>query len=105
MINSAKEFHLLRTSSVKEEYDRAAHDSATIDVWLDVIREYPELRKWVEHNKTIPIEIIKTLINFDSDVRSFVAAKRNLTPELFDLLSKDSDYIVRQALAANKKNI
>jgi hypothetical protein len=45
MISSANEFAKLRSSQVKEEYDRAAHEEASLEVWQDVIENYPELRK------------------------------------------------------------
>jgi hypothetical protein len=47
VIKSADEFIALRTSDSKDEYDRAAMDEAPVAVWLDVIRLYPDYRKWV----------------------------------------------------------
>jgi len=103
MIHSAEEFVALRDSTVKDEYDRAATDEAPVSVWKDVIDRFPGYRKWVAHNKTVPLEILTLLCQFEPDVRRFVAVKRKLSGELFELLSKDHDAIVRQGIASNKK--
>jgi len=103
MISSAEEFIKLRDSSIKTEYDRAAMDDADISIWRDIIERYPNYRKWVAHNKTVPIEILEELCECDAGVRCFVAAKRKLTAKLFEKLSKDPDAMVRVAIAANKK--
>lgn len=103
MIYSAEEFVKLRESPIKSEYDRAAMDEADISIWRDIIKKYPNHRKWVAHNKTVPIEILEELCKFDTGVRQFVASKRKLTVELFEKLSNDPDSTVRIAIAANKK--
>ncbi|MEX6678844.1 hypothetical protein QWI18_23265 [Pseudomonas sp. W2Oct36] len=103
MITSAEEFIALRSSSIKSEYDRAATEEAPISVWRDVIKRYPNYRRWVSHNKNVPLEILEELCQFDSTVRQFVAAKRKLSPALFEVLSRDESYVVRIAVAANKK--
>lgn len=61
MIRSAEEFVRLRKSDQREEYERAANDSASIEVWRDVISLYPDMHRWVAHNKTVPIEILAIL--------------------------------------------
>lgn len=103
MIHSAEEFVALRDSSIKDEYDRAATDEASISVWKDVIDRFPKYRKWVAHNKTIPLEILTLLCQFGPDVRRSIAVKRKLPDELFELLSNDLDAVVRQGIASNKK--
>ncbi|PHX40753.1 hypothetical protein AO263_16255 [Pseudomonas sp. NZIPFR-PS5] len=103
MIKSAEEFVALRSSSIKSEYDRAAFEEAQISVWRDVIKNYPNYRRWVSHNKTVPLEILEELCQFDSTVRQFVAAKRKLSAAMFEALSRDESYVVRIAVAANKK--
>lgn len=76
MINSAEEFVRLRLSDNMEEYLKAAWDEAPFEVWLQVIETYPEMREWVAHNKSIPIEI-KEILADDADerVRFNVATK------------------------------
>jgi len=39
----------------------------------------------------------------DDSVRAAVASKRKLSPELFELLSKDKSEVVRERVAYNKK--
>lgn len=96
MIESAEEFVRLRTSSLPEEYLRAAEEEATTNVWIDVIQRYPGMRSWVAHNKSVPIEVLALLaVDPDPDVRSVVADRRKLTPELFRQLSADPDEAVR----------
>jgi hypothetical protein len=104
MINSAEEFVALRTSEKPEEYLRAATEAAPIDVWLQIIARFPEMKSWVVHNKTVPLEILETLARDpDARVRMFVAMKNKLSKPLFSLLAEDKDYTVRQRIALNKK--
>jgi hypothetical protein len=104
MIKSAAEFCELRCSEKPNEYHRAAWEEAPMQVWLDVIAQYPDMRSWVAHNKTVPLEILAILADDpDRDVRYTVATKRKLDQALQTKLSKDSDAGVRQALATNAK--
>lgn len=104
MIKSAEEFVRLRTSSQQEDYSRASIDEAPVAVWQEVISLYPEMREWVAHNKTVPIEILEKLAYDPSvSVRAAVAEKRKLNDKLFDLLSFDGEELVRLRLAYNKK--
>jgi len=103
MITSAEEFVALRSSSIKSEYDRAATEEAPISVWREVVKNYPDYRRWVAQNKSVPLEILEELCQFDSTIRQFVAAKRKLSPAMFEALSQDESYVVRIAIAANKK--
>jgi ribonucleotide reductase alpha subunit len=104
MITSADEFIRLRTSDNPEEYRRAIHESADIDVWMEVIRSFPDYKEWVIHNKTIQIEILEELSK-DSDprIREDVARKRKINDEIFYRLARDEDEHVRYALACNTK--
>ncbi|HEX8587635.1 hypothetical protein [Pseudomonas sp.] len=103
MINSAEEFVALRDSEIKAEYDRSAMEEAPVAVWHDVIERFPDHRQWVAHNKTVPVEVLEVLCDFDADTRWFVACKRKLSYELFERLSKDADTNVRIAISVNKK--
>ncbi|WP_423600596.1 hypothetical protein [Roseateles sp. MS654] len=94
----------MRTSDLPDEYSIAAEDEAPTTVWFDVISRFPEMREWVVHNKTVPVEILEVLARDDSaSVRATVADKRKLSSELFDLLARDDDELVRLRLAYNKK--
>lgn len=104
MIRSAEEFARLRTSEDLREQARAGTDEASIDVWLNVVERFPNLREWVAHNKTVPLQILDLLARDSSSaVRFAVAGKRKLSPELQMVLAKDSDSSVRHGLACNAK--
>ncbi|MFH9585300.1 hypothetical protein ACH4MW_23190 [Streptomyces luteogriseus] len=103
MIDSAEEFIRLRFSDAPEEYGRAAAEPAAPGVWREVIERHPEARFWVAHNKTVPLEILRVLVNDpDPRVRSMVASKRKLTPELLTTLAADPDESIRLAVARHK---
>jgi hypothetical protein len=102
-IESADEFVRLRTSDDPVEYRRAAHDDAPLEVWLDVIASYPEMRSWVAHNKTIPIEVLEQLAGDDDpSVRSMVAMKRKATAAILERLARDVDSGVRLHVARHR---
>jgi hypothetical protein len=103
MISSAEEFIALRTSELKSEYDRAAKEEAPIAVWREIIIKHPNFRRWVSHNKTVPLEILEELCIYDSTIRQSVARKRKLSPPMFEMLSRDVSDVVRVAIAANRK--
>jgi hypothetical protein len=104
MIESADEFIRLRDSSDPAEYERAAHDQAPEDVWLDVIQRFPKYRFWVAQNKTVPISILQILAtDADERVRWMVARKRKLPSDLVTLLASDSSESVRAATARHRK--
>ena len=104
MIQSAEEFYQLRTSKNQAEYQRAAHEEATLEVWLSIIEIYPEMKFWVAQNKTVPVEILTILAaDEDSKVRAMVAMKRKLPEKLQLLLAKDTETSVRERLAYNEK--
>jgi hypothetical protein len=104
MIASAEEFVRLRSSEIMAEYLRAAHDSADVQVWLEVIKKYPEFQKWVAHNKSIPNEIIELLSDSqNAQVRSTIANKRKTPAHILEKLSRDADEGVRLRVVYNAK--
>ena len=104
MIDSAKSFVALRISESMEDQYRAAHDSASLETWQSVVREYPEMRFGVAQNKTIPLEILEVLATDpDSRVRDVVAMKRKLPRHLFALLAGDTNDSVRHAVVCNAR--
>lgn len=104
MIESAEQFQSLRESQRADEYSRAAHDEAPLEVWLDIIDRMPDMRFWVAQNKTVPIPVLENLANdVDSRVRGMVARKRKLPEPLQIILATDSDPAVRCALASSAK--
>ncbi len=104
MIRSVAEFIYLRNSEDPEDQTRATNDAADDAVWLSVIKYHPDLRQWVAHNKTVPLSIIRLLIDDpDPATRSWVARKRKLDRAMFVALAEDTDERVRHALVANAK--
>jgi hypothetical protein len=103
MIRSAQEFIALRTSESPADYLRAATESAPIEVWRHVIRDFPSMRIWVVHNKKVPMEILSSLARDSSvEVRVSVAIKNKLSEELMELLAGDPSEKVRERIAYNK---
>lgn len=103
MISSAEEFVELRTRLRREEYLRAAQESAPREIWIEVIQRFPDMRFWVAQNKTVPVEILAVLARDpDAQVRWMCASKNKLTDELFALLAADDDDSVRAGIAYNK---
>jgi hypothetical protein len=104
VIASADEFRELRTSEDRDQYLRAAHDEAPLSVWNDVITRFPDMRMWVAHNKTVPVEILEVLAgDLNGQVRYTVAMKRKLPESLQLRLAADPDESVRLAIAHNAK--
>ncbi|MEM9391088.1 MAG: HEAT repeat domain-containing protein [Bacteroidota bacterium] len=104
MIKSAEEFKRLRESSIPEEYNRAANEEASIDTWNEVLKKYPDLSFWVAQNKTVPVEVLHTLVgNENVNVRCMVARKRKIDDTIFEKLKEDEDESVRHALICNAK--
>jgi hypothetical protein len=103
-ISSADEFIRLRNSDHSDEYLQAAHEPASMEVWMEVIERYPDARVWVAQNKTVPLEVLAILAKDpDPRVRFMVAMKRKLTPELLELLASDSDEGVRERVARHRR--
>lgn len=104
MIANPEEFVMLRRSKHQVDYLRSATDCATSEVWLEVIRKFPDMRIWVAHNKTIPIEILSLLARDPNpEVRAAVAMKNKLSYGLMELLAKDVDDSVRERVTYNEK--
>lgn len=104
MIESAEEFVTLRQSEDPDLYTRAAQDSAREEVWLEVVKRYPEMKVWVVHNKTVPGSILRTLASDpDPNVRASVAQKRKVGDAILEKLAYDADGRVRLEVAVNKR--
>lgn len=104
MIESAAEFVGLRTREDPGEYQRAAREEAPLEVWLAVIEDYPDMRQWVAHNKTVPAVVLEALAG-DSDplVRWVVATRRSAPAHVLDRLAHDKDETVRARVARNAR--
>jgi hypothetical protein len=79
VIESVEDFVRLRTSPDPADYRRAAGEPASMQVWLDVIARYPDMKTWVAHNKTIPMEILRLLADDeDPSIRRDVLRKNRV---------------------------
>jgi hypothetical protein len=102
MIQNAEEFVRLRQSTDPQDYRRAAHEEASEVVWQDVIDRFPDMRKWVAQNKSVPLSILTKLASDDdADVRGWVAQRRKLSFALFYQLARDADAKVRHIICHN----
>lgn len=102
MIRTAAEFVSLRESHDPNDYRRAAHDDAPLDVWLEVIASFPHMKKWVVLNKTVPVVVIEALArDEDPTIRSVVAMKRKAPADVLRELSSDAEAGVRATVASN----
>jgi hypothetical protein len=101
-ITSAKEFVRLRTSEDPREYERAAWAEMPLAVWWELIEQYPAMRFWAAHNKTVPAEILMTLADDpDWQVRHMAATKKKASPELLEQLAGDENESVRMVVAGH----
>ncbi len=54
-----------------DECRRAAHDEASVEVWFEVIRRWPDMRFRVAQNKTVTVSVLGILVDDpDKDVRN-----------------------------------
>jgi hypothetical protein len=103
-ITSSEEFVRLRLSDDPADYRRASNEDAPMEVWEAVIATRPDMKPWVIHNKTVPLEMLRGLASdADTEVRCAVAGKRKLDRELFNALAADPEPEVRHRVAWNAK--
>lgn len=104
MILSAEEFLRLSKSNLPEEYRRSALEDASLEVWLEVLQQDPDMAHWVANNRTIPPGVISLLAKHpDARVRSRIADKRKVSEEVLSQLAQDQDDSVRLRVAFNPK--
>ena len=72
-------------------------------VWMELIENHHDMKVWVARNRTIPKEIIN-ILSRDADpiVRDAISSKYSLDLDIYLLLSKDPDEGIRAKLAYNK---
>ena len=100
MITSAAEFVALRCSTNPDDYRRSAREDASEETWRQVIEQWPEMRRWVAHNKTIPESIVRELFKRnDEEVKFVLAMKRSTPTDILDTLATDESDSIRLAVA------
>ncbi|TNE37186.1 MAG: hypothetical protein EP347_08870, partial [Alphaproteobacteria bacterium] len=60
-IDSAAEFVKILSSDNPQERMKATWVEADLEVWIDIIEQFPEVRKQVIGNKNVPLEILRVL--------------------------------------------
>ncbi len=104
MIESLKEYESILDSDDLAIRRKAATETATAEVWLDILVRRPDLAEDVAFNKHLPATILDILIDSSSaHVRSTIAMKRGLEHKQFEKLAKDNDDSVRIMIANNRK--
>ena len=99
MILTAEEFIELRDNNDP----RAVNDDILPLVWLIIIKNHSDYKKWILQNKNVPIYIIRYLAkDIDSEVRFWVAQKRKCPDDVIKILAEDHDASVRNRIAWNK---
>jgi len=109
VITSAEEFVRLRTSGNVADQRRAAHEPAELTVWLEVLARHPDLKSWVVHNKTVPIEVLRLLSDDENpsirrDVlrKNKVLSRNKIDRPLVEKFACDPDEEVRADVAENR---
>jgi len=104
MINSAEEFVRLCKSGDPIDIQRTMSDSASLEVWKNVIQFYPSHCIDVAQNSTLPNEIYSMLAaSEDVFVRIIIGRKGRLPDGLFPILATDQDERVRRAIASHRR--
>ena len=103
MIRSAEEFRCIRLSDEEQAIVRASREDAPVAVWREVIERWPDMRFWVAHNRTIPLEILECLSrDQDERTRKRVAMKRKLPLDIRWRLAHDPAASVVQTIIQNR---
>ncbi|WP_431681832.1 hypothetical protein [Kitasatospora sp. KL5] len=102
MIESAEEFVRLRASGEAADFQRIKQEEASLEVWLAIVRDRPDMRFWVAFNRTLPVEVLEVLAG-DGDwrVRDKVASKRDTPAGVLEVLSGDQHEAVLSTVAGN----
>lgn len=104
MIESLREYESILESDDVAIRLKAAPETASADVWLDILVRRPELAEEIAFNKHIPALVVDKLIESASAcVRCAIAMKRGLELSQFERLATDDDESVRIMVTNNKK--
>ena len=104
MISNINEYLYLADSDSKSDNDRIINEELSSDLISQIIKNYPERKSWIIHNKLIPVKILEELATDDNDdVRFIIAMKKKCNRVTFEKLLRDKNYSVRLAVIRNKK--
>lgn len=104
MITTTEEFVSLCLSDAPEIRRRAKTEDVPESVLLEVLDKHPDLTDCVIWNNFVTLRILDMLAESpDSRVRSLVAMKNKLSPELVERLSHDKYEAVRHSIACHRR--
>jgi hypothetical protein len=104
VIESAEDYELLLDDDAGKVTNKFKTVAASEAAWREIINRYPQFRKTVALNITLPESIHRLLAtDGDEDVRSTLADRRQLSPEVFEILAADVADSVRGRVCANQK--
>jgi hypothetical protein len=104
MITSAEEFIILIESNDPDIRSRSLTDTASTQVWENIILNHKDYEIFILDNITTPMCILEQLaVSSNWRTRHAVARKRRASAPILQLLSRDDEPLVRQAVAANQK--
>ena len=104
MIESLKDYESILENVDLSVRRKAVTETASSDVWHDILARRPELAGDVALNKRLPIAILDFLIeNSSVRVRCTIAMKHGLDPQHFERLGTDYDESVRIMVANNNR--
>lgn len=104
MISNINEYLYLAASDIKSDNNRIINEELSSDLISELIKNYPERKSWLIHNKFIPATILEEIATDDNDdVRFTIAIKKKCNRVTFEKLLSDINYSVRLAVIRNKK--
>jgi hypothetical protein len=102
VIETVAEFIRLVESDSAADRRRSAWEEAAGGVWLALIEKHPEMRFWVAHNRTLPVDAMRILAaDEDWRVRARIAMKASCPGDVLDLLSSDPHDAVASTVAGH----
>lgn len=102
MIETVAEFIRLVESDDPDEIRRSAWEDALPKVWKLLVEDYPEMRFWVAHNRTVPEQILRILaVDPEWRVRHRVASRRSCPSGILELLSNDTHDSIASLVAGH----
>lgn len=104
MISNINEYLYLAASDNKSDNNRIINEELSSELISEMIKNYPQRKLWLIHNKFIPVKILQELATDDNDdVRFTIAMKKKCNRVTYEKLLRDKNYSVRLAVIRNKQ--
>ena len=90
----------------RDDHHNKRMQTASDEIWVQLIDNYPELHTHIVLNKTLSPEILEYLARHSDDEQCLwrLASIRRLNYATFELLAKNADSLVRCNIAYNTKS-